>query len=90
MNKRITIIVAAILLAGTTAVQSNVYMRGNSDVIVESGGKLIINGGKLSNANLVLKPGSSLQIINDGIIETRNGFVAPVGVLVDIGNGRIL
>jgi len=76
--------------SGQLTVQSNVYMNGNSDVIVESGGKLIINGGKLSNANLVLKPGSSLQIINDGIIETRNGFVAPVGVFVDIGNGRIL
>jgi hypothetical protein len=33
--------------------------------------------------------GSYLIINNGGIIETRNGFLAPVGAHVDIGYGRI-
>ena len=65
-------------------------MMGNSRVIVESGGKLIIDGGTLSNVDLLLRTGASLQIINGGIIETRNGFEAPVGTLVNIEHGKIL
>ena len=59
-------------------------------MIVESGGKLIIDGGTLSNVDLVLKTGVSLQIVNGGILDTRNGFEAPVGVCVDVENGKIL
>ena len=47
-------------------------------------------GGKLTNAKLSLKPGSTLRILNDGIIETRNGFKAPVGAKVEISHGKIL
>jgi len=36
------------------------------------------------------QPGSTLRIINGGIIETRNGFEAPIGVVVDIVSGQIL
>ena len=75
---------------GQLTIQGNNEMMGNSRVIVESGGKLIINGGTLSNAELLLKPGASLQIINGGVMETRNGFEAPVGALVNIENGRIM
>ena len=57
---------------------------------MDGNGKLVIDGGKLSNAELVLKPGASLQIVNGGIIETRSGFVAPLGVSVEIDNGQIL
>jgi hypothetical protein len=42
------------------------------------------------HAELELKTGATLQIINGGIIETRNGFFAPIGVIVDIVNGQIL
>ena len=45
---------------------------------------------KLTNAKLDFKPGSTLRIINNGIIETRNGFKASVGVKVDISHGKIL
>jgi hypothetical protein len=75
---------------GQLTIQSDVELMGNSRVIVEGGGKLIIDGGTLSNADLLLKAGASLQIINNGIIETRNGFEAPIGVKVDIINGKIL
>lgn len=63
---------------------------GNSRVIVESGGTLIISGGTLSNVDLVLKPGATLRIINGGIIETRSGFETPVGVVVYIDDGQII
>lgn len=75
---------------GQLTIQSNIELMGNSRVIVESGGKLIIDGGALSNVDLILKTGASLQIINGGIMETQNGLEAPVGAIVDIINGRIL
>lgn len=75
---------------GELTVQSDIELMGNSRVIVESGGKLIIDGGTLLNAEVILKPGASLQMINGGIIETRNGFDTPVGAFVDICHGQIL
>ena len=75
---------------GQLTVQNHIEMMGNSRIIVETGGKLIIDGGTLSNVDLNLKPGASLQIINGGIIETRSGFEAPVGSLVNIESGQIL
>ena len=71
-------------------IQSDVELMGNYRVIVDTGGCLIIDGGSLSNVELVLLTGSCLIINNGGIIETRNGFLAPVGAHVDIGHGRIL
>ena len=71
-------------------IQSDIELMGNSSVIVETGGKLIIDGGTLSNVDLVMKSGSSLRIVNNGIIETKNGFEAPLGALVDIEHGKIL
>ena len=75
---------------GQLTIQGDIEMGGNGTLTVESGGKLIIDGGKLTNAKLDFKPGSTLRIINNGIIETRNGFKAPVGVKVDITHGKIL
>ncbi len=75
---------------GQLTIKSNVELMGNSRVIVESGGKLIIDGGNLSNVNLILKAGSTLEIINGGIIETQNGFEAPMGAIVYISHGKIL
>ncbi len=65
-------------------------MIGTSKIIVESGCKIIINGGKLSNATVELKPGATLRILNGGILETRSGFESPVGAIVDIDSGQIL
>ena len=52
--------------SGQLTVQSDIELMGNSRVIVESGGKLIIDGGMISNADIVLKPGASLRILNGG------------------------
>ncbi len=69
---------------------ANVELQDNYRMIVEPRGELIILGGKLSNVDLVLKPGARLWITDGGIIETRNGFEAPVGAFVTIDNGQIL
>ena len=61
----------------------------STTIVVESGGTLIIDGGKISNVNIDLKAGSSLQILYNGRINTINGFVAPVGAEVYIEHGRI-
>lgn len=74
---------------GQLTIQCDIEMMSNSCVIVEPCGKLIIDGGTFSNVELVLKPGAFLQIINGGIIETRNGFKAPVGAKVLIDKGKI-
>ena len=74
---------------GQLIIQDNVEIMGNNQVIVETGGILVIDGGKLSNADVVMKTGSSLRIINNGIIETQNGFNVPLGTTVEIENGQI-
>lgn len=74
---------------GQLTVQSEVELKGNSLIIVEPGGLLIIDGGALSNADIELKVGASLRITNGGVIETRNNFIAPVGATVDIIHGEI-
>ncbi len=53
------------------------------------GGQLVVDGGTMSNVDIDLKAGAALRIINGGIIETRNDFVAPVGAIVDITHGEI-
>lgn len=74
---------------GQLTVQSDVSMIGNCSIIVETGGKLIIDGGSISNVDILLKSGASLQIVNDGVIEIRNGLEAAQGAMVDITRGSI-
>ena len=75
---------------GQLTITSNIESSGVCPFIVDAGGKLIVDGGKLSNVNLELKPGATLRILNGGVIETRNGFTAPVGAKVEISHGKIL
>lgn len=74
---------------GQLTITSDVSMEYNTHLVVESGGKLIIDGGRLSNVDLILRPGAILQIKNEGILETRKGFKAPKGAIVDIKSGEI-
>ena len=78
-----------IMSTGKLTVYGDVELQDSCRVIVESGGQLIINGGTMSNVDLVLKPGAKLEIKEGGIIETRNGFEAPMGSTVYIDDGRI-
>ncbi len=75
---------------GKLTVQSNVELMGNCHVIVETGGQLIIDGGTLSNVELDLKIGASLIILNGGVLNTSNGFEAPVGAIVHVLHGQII
>ena len=43
----------------------------------------------LSYLCVVTKVGSVLKIKNGGLIETRNGFEAPVGAIIYIEDGQI-
>ena len=58
--------------------------------MIQTGSTLNITGCFLSIADIDLKAGATLRIINGGVLETRNGFVAPVGANVTISNGKIL
>ena len=75
---------------GRLTILCDIMMMGNSRVVIERGGELIVDGGALTNAQIVLKPGAALRILNDGIVETKNGFNAPVGSIIDIKSGKIL
>lgn len=75
---------------GQLTIQGEVEIMGSGRVFLESGGVLVIDRGSLTNVDLVLKPGSTLRLINGGSIETRNGFNVPVGVIVSIDNGQII
>ena len=75
---------------GHLIIESDVEIKGNGRIIVEPDGWLSIDGGTLSNADIVLKSGATLEIMNGGILETRNGFEVPVGAVVYIDEGQIL
>ena len=79
-----------IINGAVLTVTGNLAMLGSSTIIVESGGKLIVNGGTISNVNIDLKIGSTLRIVNNGKIETQRGFLAPVGAAVYIEYGQII
>lgn len=74
---------------GQLTIQGNTQMMGSNIMTVQSGGKLIVDGGNLSNVDLTLNSGSSLEMINGGILESRSGFSAPVGASVVITEGKI-
>ena len=65
---------------------------GRVNITIESGGQLIIDGGIITNANIVLSSGGKLEIKNGGklIMRTGTDFYAPVGALVDITYGEII
>ncbi len=74
---------------GQLTIQGNTQMMGSNNMTVQSGGKLIVDGGNLSNVDLTLNSGSSLEMINGGILESRSGFSVPVGASVVITEGKI-
>lgn len=55
---------------GQLTIRGNIELMGNSHVIVEPGGALIIDGCTLSNVDLDIKSGAYFQIINNGVVET--------------------
>lgn len=74
---------------GKLTVLGDIELFGDSDIIVEAGGKLVVDSGSLTCGNLILKSAASLQIQNNGVIATNNAFDANVGATVDISSGTI-
>ncbi len=68
----------------------NLHMLDGGWGCVEDSATLIIDRARLSNIKLTLKPGSTLQIINGGVLKSHDGFHAPSGVNVFINKGSIL
>lgn len=80
-----------VVSGGIITVKATSTMSGNGKIRVCEGGKLIVDGGTLQNADLELVPGSQVTIKNNGKINMASGktFDAPEGVVVDIPYGSI-
>lgn len=76
---------------GVITVEATTTMSGDGKIRVCEGGKLIVDGGTLQNADLELVPGCQVIIKNNGNIYMANGktFNAPEGVIVDIPYGSV-
>ena len=64
---------------------------GSGTIIVQNGGKLIVNGGILNNAAIEVESGGSLQIINNGTINLRSSAALNIqnGGSLDFVSGYI-
>ncbi len=80
-----------IVNGGSLTITGTTTLTGDSRIRVCEGGVLIIDGGTLQNADIVMVPGSRLIIRNNGVINMATGknFEAPTGVTVSIENGKI-
>lgn len=80
-----------ILFGSTYTVCAPLNMLGNVSIYIKSGGNLIVDGGTITNANIIMEPNAKLLIKNGGIILMKSGtdFIAPTGSIVDIEHGAI-
>lgn len=76
---------------GTITVKATTTMSGNGKIRVCEGGKLIVDGGTLQNADLELVPGCQVVVKNNGKVNMASGktFDAPEGAVVEIPYGSI-
>lgn len=75
----------------TLTITGSIMCMGNNTITVQNGGSLIIDGGVLANAAIILSPNSTVSVENGGTIYTRPGcdFSAPLGCIVEIEEGSI-
>ena len=80
-----------ILQNATMSVESVLNMFGNSTITIENGGKLVINGGVVTNTYIDMKVGSELLLENDGMVvcRTNSVFHAPFGSILNVVSGKI-
>lgn len=80
-----------IVNGGILTVTATSTMSGNGKIKVYNGGKLIVDGGSLQNADIEMLSGSQVIIKNSGKINMASGmtFNAPAGVIIDIPYGSI-
>ena len=70
---------------------STMTMKRGSTIRVQSGGKLIVHGGQILEADIVVENGGSLIIGEGGLVRLRhNGqYQAQIGAKVTINHGKI-
>lgn len=70
---------------------ATMIMKRNATIRVQDGGKLVINGGQILEANIVVESGGTLIIDHGGMVRlTQNGqYIAQVGAKASINNGKI-
>ena len=75
----------------TLTITGSTMCMGNNTITVQNGGSLIIDGGVLANAAIILSSNSTVRVENGGIIYIRPGcdFSAPLGCVVEIEEGSI-
>ena len=80
-----------IVNGGTFAVYGELTLTGNGKIRVCEGGTLLVEGGILNNADIVMLPGSQLIVRDGGIINMAPGkeLLAPKGAIVNIEEGEI-
>lgn len=71
---------------GQLTVLSDISMHKDANIVVASGGTLIVDGGKINRANVVVKSGGCWVIRNGGILqkESTDEFISEVGAILDI------
>ena len=76
---------------GTLIIKDILNLFGHVTIIIESGGKLKIDGGTITNACIEMNTGAQLEITNNGLLVCRTGssFHAPTGSVVNIDYGSI-
>ena len=76
----------------TLSVNNILNMFGHVTITVSNGGKLIVDNGLITNAEILLSAGSQFELMNGGtvVLRTNTSFSAPTGAIVDISHGRII
>jgi len=66
-------------------------MASGVKLTIHYNGTIVVDGGTLQNADLVLNSGCQVIVMNNGRINMASGktFNAPVGAIVDISHGTI-
>jgi len=58
-----------LIINSTLTVKSTVTMPNHSEIVIQNGGKLIIDGGHIINGNIIVNNGCNLTIKNNGVVD---------------------